>query len=180
MTEHTPHMKPPIAKTCLYNLDPLKPHFYIVKLGFTGVYIIFLVSAQNIGCGYSLEPPVVSTHNLCFWAEVWKILEFFIWLFFSLFFIPRHTIVAGYYGFTLVVRVSVRPSVVRSSVRPSVFRFRMITSVNINGFSPNLVCTLILWGSALGLLVGKFRHFLTEWSDRDTPIFSFPDYNLSK
>ena len=30
-----------IMKTCLYNFDPLKPHFYIVKLGFTGVYIIF-------------------------------------------------------------------------------------------------------------------------------------------
>ena len=28
-------------------LTPLKPHFYIVKLGFTGVYIIFLISAQN-------------------------------------------------------------------------------------------------------------------------------------
>ena len=46
-----------IMKTCLYNIDPLKPHFYIVKLGFTGVYIIFLISAQNIDCGYSLEPP---------------------------------------------------------------------------------------------------------------------------
>ena len=46
-----------ITKTRLYNFDPLKPHFYIVKLGFTGVYIIFLVSAQNIDCGYSLEPP---------------------------------------------------------------------------------------------------------------------------
>ena len=32
-----------ITKTCLYNSDPLKPHFYIVKLGFTGVYIIFLI-----------------------------------------------------------------------------------------------------------------------------------------
>ena len=32
-----------ITKTCLYNFDPLKPHFYIVKLGFTGVYIIFLI-----------------------------------------------------------------------------------------------------------------------------------------
>ena len=40
-----------ITKTCLYNSDPLKPHFYIVKLGFTGVYIIFLISAQNIDCG---------------------------------------------------------------------------------------------------------------------------------
>ena len=46
-----------ITKTYLYNFDPLKPHFYTVKLGFTGVYIIFLISAQNIDCGYSLEPP---------------------------------------------------------------------------------------------------------------------------
>ena len=46
-----------IKKTCLYNVDPLKPHFYIVKVGFTEVYIIFLISAQNIDCGYSLEPP---------------------------------------------------------------------------------------------------------------------------
>ena len=44
-----------VTKTCLYNFDPHKPHFYIVKLGFTGVYIIFLISAQNIDCGYSLE-----------------------------------------------------------------------------------------------------------------------------
>ena len=36
-----------ITKTCLYNFDPLKPHFYIVKLGFKGVYIIFLISAQT-------------------------------------------------------------------------------------------------------------------------------------
>ena len=46
-----------ITKTRLYNFDPLKPHFYTVKLGFIGVYIIFLISAQNIDCGYSLEPP---------------------------------------------------------------------------------------------------------------------------
>ena len=36
---------------------PLKLHFDIVKLGFTGVYIIFLVPAQKIDCEYSLEPP---------------------------------------------------------------------------------------------------------------------------
>ena len=29
----------------------------MVKLGFTGVYISFLISAQNIDCTYSLEPP---------------------------------------------------------------------------------------------------------------------------
>ena len=40
------------------NFDPLKPHFYIVKLGLTGVYIIFfLFLLKNIFCGYSLEPP---------------------------------------------------------------------------------------------------------------------------
>ena len=36
-----------IPKTYLYNFDPLKPHFDIVKLGFTGVYIIFLISARK-------------------------------------------------------------------------------------------------------------------------------------
>ena len=36
-----------ITKTCLHNFDPLKPHFYTVKLEFTGVYIIFLISAKK-------------------------------------------------------------------------------------------------------------------------------------
>ena len=31
-----------IKITCLCVLYPLTPHFYIVKLGFKGVYIIFL------------------------------------------------------------------------------------------------------------------------------------------
>ena len=74
-----------ITKTYLYNFDPLKPHFYIVKLGFTGVYIIFLISAQNVDCGYSLEPPRRGGSNeypqSMFWAEIWKISEFFIWKF---------------------------------------------------------------------------------------------------
>ena len=47
-----------ITKTCLYNFDPLKPHFFIVrKLGFTGVYIVFLISAQKHRLWYSLESP---------------------------------------------------------------------------------------------------------------------------
>ena len=67
----------PITKTYLYNFDPLKPHFYIVKLGFTGVYIIFLISAQNIDCGYSLEPPRSNEYaQSMFCAETWKISEF--------------------------------------------------------------------------------------------------------
>ena len=36
-----------VTKTCLYKFYPLKSHFYVVKLGFTEVYIIFLISAQK-------------------------------------------------------------------------------------------------------------------------------------
>ena len=32
-----------ITKTRLYNLDPLKPHFYIVNLGLRGVKLFFLI-----------------------------------------------------------------------------------------------------------------------------------------
>ena len=46
-----------IRRTCPCDLYPLTSHFYIVKLGFTGVNIIFLFLLQNIDCGYSLEPP---------------------------------------------------------------------------------------------------------------------------
>ena len=60
-----------IKETCLYNTDPLKSHFYTVKLGFTGVYItFFFIFAQKIDCGYSLEPSHEGGsneyHNLCF------------------------------------------------------------------------------------------------------------------
>ena len=34
-------------KIRLYNFDPLKPIFYIIKLRFTGVYIIFLISTEK-------------------------------------------------------------------------------------------------------------------------------------
>ena len=46
-----------ITKTSLCNFDPLKLRFYIVKLGFTGVYIIFLIFAQKHRLWNSLEPP---------------------------------------------------------------------------------------------------------------------------
>ena len=39
------------------NIYPLKPHFHIEKLGYAGVYLLFLFLLQNIDCGYSLEPP---------------------------------------------------------------------------------------------------------------------------
>ena len=52
---------------------PLTHHFYIVKLGFTGVYIIFLFLLRNMDCGYSLEPP-----RYIFWAQIRKISNIFI------------------------------------------------------------------------------------------------------
>ena len=55
-----------ITKTCLYNFDTIKPHFYIVKLGFTGVYIIFLIFAQKHRLWVLSEAVLTSTHNLCF------------------------------------------------------------------------------------------------------------------
>ena len=74
-----------IMKTYLYNFDHLKPHFYIVNLWFLGVYIIFLIFAQNIDCGYSLEPPRRGGSNeypqSVFRVEIWKLSDFFIWKF---------------------------------------------------------------------------------------------------
>ena len=60
-------------KTCLYNFGPLKHHCYTVKVGFTGVYIIFFFFLlKNIDCGYSLEPPRWGGSNAytqsMFWA----------------------------------------------------------------------------------------------------------------
>ena len=69
-----------ITKTSLYNFDPLKPHFYIVKPGFIGYTLFFLFLLKNIDCGYSLEPPRRGGSNeypkSMFWAEIWKISEF--------------------------------------------------------------------------------------------------------
>ena len=73
-----------ITKTYLYNFDPLKPHFYIVKLGLQGYTLFLLFLLKSIDCGYSLEPPRRGGFNECpqsmFRAEIWKIWDFFfIW-----------------------------------------------------------------------------------------------------
>ena len=53
---------------------------YIAKLGFTGVYIIFPISAQKHSLWYSLEPPRRGGSNeypqSMFWAEIGKISDF--------------------------------------------------------------------------------------------------------
>ena len=70
-----------ITKTRLYNFDPLKPHFYIVKLWFIGIYIIFLISAQRHRLWVLVRTAsavLTSTHNLCFEQKYEKISEFFI------------------------------------------------------------------------------------------------------
>ena len=84
----------------------------------------------------------------------------------------------GYYGFMLDVCVSVP----QWCIRPYGCLYFVSDNnlSNINGFSPNLVCVLILWRSCLRLLMGKFLKILTELSAQDKPIFSFPDDNLSK
>ena len=69
-------------KTCPYKVDPIKPHFYIVKLGLTGVYSISLLFAQIIDCGYSLESPRRGSSNKypqsMFGAEIEKNIRIFI------------------------------------------------------------------------------------------------------
>ena len=57
-TCNTPNLfKVVITRTSPCNKDPLTPNFYIVKLGFTGVYMFFLFLPRGVDCGYSLEPP---------------------------------------------------------------------------------------------------------------------------
>ena len=67
-----------IMKTFLYNFDPLKPHFYIVKLGFTGVYIFLLISPQKHRLWVLGEAVLKSTHNLCFQQKYEKDQNFFL------------------------------------------------------------------------------------------------------
>ena len=36
---------------------PLTPLFFLVKLGFTGLYFSYFALTKNRDCGYALEPP---------------------------------------------------------------------------------------------------------------------------
>ena len=64
-----------ITKTCLYNFDPLKPHFYTVKLRFTGVCIIFLISAQKHRLGTIYVFSRYMKKNQKFLSEIFLFLE---------------------------------------------------------------------------------------------------------
>ena len=52
-------------------LTSLNPNFHIVKLGFTGVYILIFISAHKHRLWV-----LVRTASSMFWAEIWKISEF--------------------------------------------------------------------------------------------------------
>ena len=63
------------------NFDPLKPHFYVIKLEFTGVYISFLISTLKqrmcvLVKNRIVEAVLTSTHNLCLEQKYEKYLRF--------------------------------------------------------------------------------------------------------
>ena len=84
------------------------------------------------------------------------ILNYLIYCFLTTLFIPRHTLVSGYY----VIPFGVCPSVCLS-VRPcSPFPIDNLSIYSRNFF--NFAYILLLAMSGMGLLMGKIRPFLTE------------------
>ena len=84
-----------ITKTCLYNFDPLKPHFYIVKLGFTGVYIIFLISAPS-SRRFQRVPTIYVLSRKYKISDFFKLkISYFLVIKFSVYF-NRHVFVMAY------------------------------------------------------------------------------------
>ena len=58
------------------------------------------------------------------------------------------------------------------------FHFQMITCVNINGFSPNLVNAFILWRSGMGLLMDSLGLFLTELSAHHRVVVGYHHFTI--
>ena len=79
--------KGPISSQKHANIDltRLNSTFIQWNWGLQGYTLIFLFLLKNIDCGYSLEPPHWGGSDKypqsMFWAEIWKLLEFFIWKF---------------------------------------------------------------------------------------------------
>ena len=89
-------------------------------------------------------------------------------------FIASHTIVAGYYGFTLDVRVSVCPSVICPSIRFSFPDDNLSKHQWI--YTKFGMCTDLV---EIWFCIANGQ-ILTKLSARDTPIFSFTDDYLNK
>ena len=94
-----------IMQTSPCHLHPLTPHFYIVKLGFTGVYIFFLFLFRKIDRWYSLEPPeaiyVLSENNTNITIINSKIIIFTAVENLSM--IHRHVCVMSYFQIVLLI-----------------------------------------------------------------------------
>ena len=88
---------------------------------------------------------------------------------------------AGYYGFTLDVRVSVRPSVRPSVVRPSIyFSFPDDNFSKRQWIFTKLGMCIDIVEIWFGIANGQICQIFKELPAWDTPVFSFPDDNLSK
>ena len=78
-----------ITITCLYNFNPHKPSFYVVKLRFTGVYIILLIYSRKhrLLVLFRTALPRSSTDypQSMFWGEIWKKYKSFMSEFFQFF-----------------------------------------------------------------------------------------------
>ena len=59
-----------MLQTC--NVDPLTPHFYIVKLVLKGVNIVFLILLQKHRLWVFIEAVLICTHSLCFEQKIRK------------------------------------------------------------------------------------------------------------
>ena len=72
--------RPPDHQSDAYPTGPLRQPFASRKQA-----LFFLFLLKNIDCGYALEPPRGGGSNAypqsMFWAEIWRISEFFIWKF---------------------------------------------------------------------------------------------------
>ena len=81
--EHASHISS--RKHAYIVLIPLNPLLIPYNWGLQGYTLIFIFLLKNIDCGYSLEPPRRGGSNeypqSMFWAEIWKLPEFFIWKF---------------------------------------------------------------------------------------------------
>ena len=70
-----------ITRTRLYSFDPLKPHFYIVKLGVYRSIHYLSDFAKNLDCGYTLEPLRRGGSNEYVLSRNMKNIRFFTWIF---------------------------------------------------------------------------------------------------
>ena len=109
---------------------------------------------------HSLSSPLMKSLSSCFYT------------------LPHHN--GGVFWF-LIGRLCVCLSVICLLIH-LYFPFQMITSVNVNGFSPNLVCALIFMEIQYGIAHdnGQILTIFDRVSAGHMSVFLFPDNNLNK